>query len=84
MESAHEISQKELREYYEKMMGDLDVNQKQNADKIMKDEESKIALRTNVLHAAGEMESIKVYHPYEYCLAAMETYIVYFTPEFLL
>jgi hypothetical protein len=59
MQAAHEVEKVELRDYYQNAMGQLDANQKFEADQRMKDDEKKTMLQSSVRVVAGHLDDIK-------------------------
>jgi chromosome segregation ATPase len=59
MQAAHEVEKVELRDYYQNAMGQLDNNQKIEADQRIKEEEGKIMLQSSVRVVAGQLDDIK-------------------------
>ena len=51
--SAHEVEKVELRDYYQNAMGQLDNNQKLEADQRIKEEEKQTMLQSSVRVVAG-------------------------------
>jgi len=59
MQAAHEVEKVELRDYYQKAMGQLDNNQKLEADQRIKEEEKQTMLQSSVRVVAGQLDDIK-------------------------
>ena len=59
LEAEFKAEKQELKEYYQRSLGELDGNHQEVAAQRMRDEATRTMMQTNILVAAGELHSVK-------------------------